>query len=161
MSPSLYFHWMVPQYDMDGYLDYKLLLEELTEWLQKHVEKADDLLIIQVQTAILPTFGNPSQLAREHSREGIVELSCGRRSLAGVCHSAIDRMLPSLADQRARHPSWLPGRIPRAHVGAGELPVQTPIPCRLPLRRRASYPVRCPPAPRALPSASQREQGWY
>jgi hypothetical protein len=48
VSPRLYFHWMVPQYDMEGYLDYSLMLEELTEWLQKHLSKPEDLLIIQV-----------------------------------------------------------------------------------------------------------------
>lgn len=48
MSPALFFHWMVPEYDMEGYLDYSLLLEAFGEWLQKHLSKADDILVIQV-----------------------------------------------------------------------------------------------------------------
>ena len=48
VTPQLLFHWMVPEYDNEGGLDYGLLLENLKDWLDTNLAGPHDVLVIQV-----------------------------------------------------------------------------------------------------------------
>jgi hypothetical protein len=52
VAPQLLFHWMVPEYNNEGALDYGLLLENLKDWLDKHLAGPHDVLVIQASVIL-------------------------------------------------------------------------------------------------------------
>ena len=47
-----YAHRMVPEYTIEGELDYHLLLENLNDWIGEHLRSSADVLIVQASTYV-------------------------------------------------------------------------------------------------------------
>mmetsp|Transcript_48289 Transcript_48289/g.151441 ORF Transcript_48289/g.151441 Transcript_48289/m.151441 type:complete len:673 (-) Transcript_48289:516-2534(-) len=120
ISPQLYFHWMVPEYNFEGNLDYELLVEKLSSWLEKFSYGPQDKVIVQASVhdihlgSLAEYEANVKQLARFlKGLKGTVFFRTGDAlHIPPGGRSIIER---GLRDPRVQHVNAIAREVMRAH----------------------------------------------